>query len=113
MPWPPPTVVVVMAEWTDAFLWNRSPDRAPWADDHVLDPDVLRISPRLTERLRAWNDRYSVGAATAAWIEEGWALAQDLQTEFDGRRLDVEVRYHDGDGEERLVSSHPRRRLRR
>ena len=40
MPSPPPTVIVVMAEVTDAFLWNRSPDRA-FADDYVLNPEVL------------------------------------------------------------------------
>jgi hypothetical protein len=114
MPWPPPTVVAVMAEWTDVFLWNRSPapDRALWADDYVLDPEVLGVSPRLTERLRAWNDRYSVDAAKSAWVEEGWALAHDLQRESDGRGLAVEVRYHDSDGQERPVSGHPRRRTR-
>jgi hypothetical protein len=110
MPWPPPTVVVVMAEWTDTFLWNRSPNRAQFAADYVLDPEVLGVSPRLTERLRAWNDRYHVDAAKTSWVEEGWALAHDLQREFDGRGLDVEVRYHDRDGEERPVSGHPRSR---
>jgi hypothetical protein len=106
MPWPPPTVVVVMAEWTDAFLWNRSPNRAQCADDYVLDPDVLGVSPRLTERLRAWNDRYHLDGGTTSWVEEGWTLAHDLQLEFEGRGLDVDVRYHDRDGVERSVRGH-------
>ena len=37
MDWPPPTVVVVMAEAAGTALWNRSPDRDPFADDYVLD----------------------------------------------------------------------------
>ncbi|MEI4273725.1 hypothetical protein TEK04_18550 [Klenkia sp. LSe6-5] len=39
----------------------------------------------------------------AAWVDEGWTLAQDLQREFDARGLDVEVRYHDADGFEPAV----------
>lgn len=110
-PWPPPTVIVVMAEWTDAFLWNRSPGRYDFDAEYVLDPDILGLSPRLTERLRAWNDRYSVDAARASWIDEGWALAHDLQREFDRRGVDVEVLYHEGGDEERPVRGHPCRHI--
>jgi hypothetical protein len=103
MPWPPPTVIVVMAEWTGTFLWNRSPDRAVFADDYVLDPEVLGLTTRLAERLTSWNDRYGMGTINAAWWDEGWSLAQDLQHEFDRRGLEVEVLYHDFDGEERAT----------
>jgi len=102
-PWPPPTVVVVMAEHGDAVLWNRSPVRATWLDDYVLAPDVLGLSARLAERLRDWNDRYPAGSRSGTWVDEGWALAHDVQREFDARGLDVEVRYHDGDGSEPAV----------
>ncbi|TFV86544.1 hypothetical protein [Blastococcus sp. CT_GayMR16] len=101
MPWPPPTVIVVMAEWTGTFLWNRSPDRAVFADDYVLDPEVLGLTIRLAERLTSWNDRYGTGTINAGWWDEGWSLAQDLQHEFDRRGLEVEVLYHDFDGQER------------
>lgn len=105
MDWSPPTVIVVMAEWTDAFLWNRSPDRDPFADDYVLDPETLGVSPGLTARLRAWNGRYPAGGARP---EEGRALAYDLQAEFDRRQLNVEVLYHEEDGTERPVRERPR-----
>jgi hypothetical protein len=46
-------------------------------------------------------------AAATAWVvgpeEEGWVLAHDIQREFDGRRLNVEVPYHDADGAGRTV----------
>jgi len=50
-------------------------------------------------------------AGTTSWVEEGWTLAHDLQREFDGRGLDVEVRDHDDrDGGERPCAVTPRRR---
>jgi hypothetical protein len=105
MPWPSPTVIVVMAEHTGTFLWNRSadPGRAPFADDYVLEPEVLGVTARLAERLVAWNDRYGRGLINAAWWAEGWSLAQELQHEFDRRGLDVEVLFHDVDGQERAI----------
>ncbi|SCX44349.1 hypothetical protein SAMN03159343_1401 [Klenkia marina] len=102
-PWPPPTVVVLMAEHADVVLWNRSPVRSPWHDSYTLDPRVLRLSDRLTARLFDWNDRYGAHGTSRTWIDEGWALAHDVQPEFDARGLDVEVRYHDGDGSEPAV----------
>ena len=115
MPWPPPTVIVVMAEWTDVFLWNRSPDRDPFADDYVLGPVTLGVSPGLAQRLSAWNAKYGGGDANdpvendAAWWDEGLALAQELQREFDGRGLVLEVLYHDQHGQELPVRDRPRR----
>ncbi len=108
MPSPPPTVVVLMAEWTDAYLWNPSPRHDPFADDYLLDPEVLGVSPRLIERMSAWNSRFGVDAPTAAWWDEGLTLAQHLQREFDSRELTVEVLYHDRDGQELSVRSRPR-----
>jgi hypothetical protein len=113
-PWRPPRVIVVMAEWTDAFLWNRSPDREPFADDYVLDPVTLEISPGLTQRLRSWNARFGGDANDPvendeAWWDEGLALAQELQREFDGRDLAVEVLYHGRQGQELPVRDRPRR----
>lgn len=114
MPWRPPTVIVVMAEWTDVFLWNRSPVRDPFAGDYVLDPDVLGVSSSLTERLRAWNDRYGGQASESregtfvTWNREGLALAQELQREFDAREVSVQIVYHDNlDQKERPVRDVP------
>ena len=45
--------------------------------------------------------------------EEGWVLARDIQREFGGRRLNVEVPYQDADGAGRTVRGQPRRRTRR
>ena len=115
MPWPPPTVIVVMAEWTDTCLWNRSPNREPFADDYVLDPVTLGVSPALAQRLRSWNLKFAGGDANhpvdndAAWSDEGLALAQELQREFDARDLGVEVLYHGQQGKELPVRDRPRR----
>ena len=102
-PWPPPSVVVVMAEHGDVVLWNRSPGRDPWRDSYTLDPQVLGVSAPLTDRLRRWNERYGIHEMPATWVDEGWMLAHDVQREFDARGLDVEVRYHDADGSEPAV----------
>jgi hypothetical protein len=109
MPWPPPTTIVVMAEVTDTFLWNRSPDRDPFADDYVLHPEVLGVTTGLAERLTSWNDRYGVDMVDAAWWDEGWSLAHDLQREFARRGVDVEVLFHEVDGHERAVRDGRRR----
>jgi hypothetical protein len=107
-----------MAEHSDFWLWNRSPEPAfLGADDYALDPDVLGVSPRLTKLLTAWNDRFNVGSPdspgaqgpSSAWEREGWLLAQDLQREFDGRGLDVEVTYQMPDGGAPPVRGRPYR----
>ncbi len=100
--WAPPTVVVVMGEWEGTGPWNRSPlgDRGRSADDYVLEPGTLGVSRRLAERLTGWNERY--GGETAAWLEEGCAIARDLQREFDARDLAVEVLFHDDERREEL-----------
>ena len=100
MPWPPPTVVVVMAEWSATCLWNRSPshERNVGWDDYVLEPEVLGVSRELTDRLEAWNARPGPPEewrAPDAWNREGLVLAQALQREFDARGITVEVWYHD------------------
>jgi hypothetical protein len=106
---PPPTVVVVMAEVTGTFLWNRSPDRDPFADDYVLDEEVLGVTPELAEQLSAWNARYGSGMISDVWWDEGWSSAGELQREFDRRDLGVEVLFHDVDGRERAVGDWRRR----
>lgn len=114
MPWAPPTVIVVMAEWSASCLWNRSPahERDRGWDDYMLEPEVLGVSPELAERLEAWNgglghsDSWS---APAFWNRDGLVLAQALQREFDGRGIAVEVLYHDNKaGRERPVRNLPR-----
>ena len=104
-----PTVVVLMAE-HGPFLWNRSPVRDPFADDYVVDPAELGVSPGLVEAMTEWNDRYQGLAPTdldrpsreaeEAWVRDGLHLAYRLQHELGP---DVEVRYHQ-DGDERPVS---------
>ena len=103
-----PTVVEVMAEHTDAYLWNRSPDRQP-DDDYVVDPATLGVSPALLARLDAWNtdwsrDALGLGslenrpAGGQGWKREGLDLAYQLQAEFDALGLDIDVLYaHDDD----------------
>jgi hypothetical protein len=103
-----PTVVELMAEHTDAFLWNRSPDQQP-DDDYVVDPAALGISPELVARLATWNTEWSrreldLGGPgdrvveAAAWAREGLRLAHRLQNEFDALGHDIDVRYaHDDD----------------
>lgn len=109
MAWPPPTVVVVMAEAAGTALWNRSPDRDAFADDYVLDDGVLGVTPQLAGQLEAWNGRYGRDGNDSAWWDEGWSLASRLQREFDGRGLVVEVRFHDVDGREPAVGNRRRR----
>ena len=114
MPWAPPTVIVVMAEWSDSCLWNRSPahERNSNWDDSMLEPEVLGVSPELAKRLEAWNDRLGAPeswSAPASWNRDGLVLAQALQREFDARGIAVEVLYHDNkDNRERPVRSLPR-----
>lgn len=105
--WTPPTVVVVMGEWGGTGLWNRSPfEYRDWsADDYVLEPELLGVSARLAARLTDWNERF--GDGTAAWRDEGWAIARDLQREFDARDLAVEVLVHGGRGEGTPVRDRP------
>ena len=103
-----PTVVELMAEHTDAFLWNRSPDRQP-DDDYVVDAAALGISPALLARLHAWNadwSRWALGLASLGdrpfdepgWAQEGLRLAYRLQNEFEALGHDIDVRYaHDDD----------------
>jgi len=100
-----PTVVQLMAEHTDVFLWNRSPDRGP-EDDYELRPAELGVSPGLAERLSAWNEEYGRLALrpdvafespeeAASWRRAGLHLAHALQDELGP---DIEVRYaEDGD----------------
>ncbi|SDF89879.1 hypothetical protein [Klenkia brasiliensis] len=109
-PWPPPSVVVVMADHGDVYLWNRSPGRDPWCNSYTLAPKVLGISPGLTGRLRAWKGRYGLHEMPAAWIDEGWTPAHDLQEQFDARGLDVAVRHHDADASEPAVRGYRRPR---
>lgn len=114
MPWPPPTVVLVAPELSEWPLWNKSPGRDPLADnDYLLDPVVLGVSSDLTQRLIAWNDDYisgiGVGECSGAWWSQGLFLAQELQREFDGRGLSVEVRYPDQRGQNAPVRDRPRR----
>lgn len=114
MPWPPPTVIVVAAEWSAGCLWNGPPreDRDLNCDDYVLEPEVLGLSPSLTKRLEVWND--GIGhpekwSAPASWNREGLVLAQALQREFDARGISVEVLYHDNNvGGHRPVRDMPR-----
>lgn len=110
MTWPPPSVVLVMAECGGTTLWNRSPARHPWADDYVLDPTVLGLSEALARRLGQWNEPLWAGRDIAAWVEEGGTLAHHVQRDFDSRGLDVEVRYHDRGGDEPAVRGGARRR---
>jgi hypothetical protein len=100
-----PTVVEVMAEHTDAFLWNRTPDRNP-DDAYVVDPAPLGMSPELIARLEAWNvewSRRALGLETSedsaeAWDRTGLRLAYELQAELDALGHDIDVRYaHDDD----------------
>lgn len=111
MDWPPPTVVLVMAEAAGTALWNRSPDRDPFADDYVLDAEVLGVTPELAEQLDAWNVRYdwNGNGNDPAWWDEGWLLARLLQREFDSRGLVVRVLFHDADGREPAVEDRRRR----
>ncbi len=114
MPWPPPTVIVVMAEWSASCLWNRTPahERNRNWDDYMLEPEVLGVSPELAERLEAWNERPGdpeSWSAPASWNRDGLVLAQALQREFDARGISVEILYHDNkDGRERPVRNLPR-----
>nr|WP_205706798.1 hypothetical protein [Kineococcus vitellinus] len=83
-------------------------------DDPVWDSDVdhvgpvvlddLGVSPTLTRRLQAWNERYNRPPLTkprfgreeakAAWLEEGLRLAYALQNELP----DIEIScFEDGD----------------
>ena len=98
-----------MAEVTGTFLWNRSPDRDPFADDYVLDEEVFGVTPELAEQLSSWNARYGSGMVSDAWWDEGWSLARLLQREFDRRGLGVQVRFHDVDGREPAVEVRSRR----
>src|SRR5687767_4531875 len=69
-----PTVVEVMAEHTDAFLWSRTPDRHP-DDAYVVDPAPLGVSPALIARLDAWNvewSRRALGLETSEASAETW-----------------------------------------
>lgn len=107
MDWPPPTVVVVMAE-HGPFLWNGSPDRDRFADDYVLDEEVLGVSPQLAERLAAWNARYGFDGMDDAWWDEGWSAARELRREFEQRGLRVQVLFHDVDGRRSAVGDRSR-----
>ena len=102
-----PTVVELMAEHTDHFLWNRSPDQQP-DDDYAVDPAALGISPGLISCLDAWNAEWSRRAlglgvpegsdGTAEWARTGVRLAYRLQDELDALGHDIDVRYaHDDD----------------
>jgi hypothetical protein len=97
-----------MAEHTDVFLWNLSPDRDPRDDDYVVRPADLGVPEELIERLAAWNIRFSRlaldldpgwddPAVRGAWQREGLELAHALQ---DALGADVDVLYDDysGDG---------------
>jgi hypothetical protein len=102
MPWPPPTVIQVMAEWGGTCLWNRSPahERDRDWDDYMLEPEILGVSRELADRLEAWNARPGPPEewqAPASWNREGLVLAQTLQREFDSRSITVEVWYRDND----------------
>src|SRR5687767_13964098 len=69
-----PTVVEVLAEHTDAFLWNRTPDRHP-DDAFVVDPALLGMSPELIALLEAWNvgwSRRALGLETSEDSAETW-----------------------------------------
>jgi len=100
-----PTVVRLMAEHAQVFLWNDSPGRDP-DDAYTLDPADLGVSDELVARLTRWNDRYGRLALTgytwpdpqeeAAWRREGLDLAHALQDEL-GPDIDV-VYAEDGDG---------------
>lgn len=93
------TRVLLMAEYIDTPLWNRTPDgpRGP------VEYEELGLSEELVERLGAWNSHFSVTAQRedgftdpadrAAFTHEGWNLVRLLQVEL-GR--DVEVLYGDG-----------------
>ena len=109
MEWPPPTVVVVMAEAAGTALWNRSPGRDPFAESYVLDAEVLGVAPELAAQLEAWNGRSDWDGNDPAWWDEGWTLARQLQREFDRRGLSVEVLFHDVDGREPAVGDRRRR----
>jgi hypothetical protein len=102
-----PTVVELMAEHSDVFLWNRSPHQDP-LEDYVVDPAGLGVSSTLVERLDRWNDEWGrralglgalEGSASGTdWQREGLRLAYQLQAEFDALGLDIDVRYfHDDD----------------
>ena len=100
-----PSVVEVIAEHTDVFLWNRSPNQDPSEDDYVVLPGGLGISPELVARLEAWNvewSRRALGLGTSGdsktWERTGLRLAYELQAEFDALGHDIDVRYaHDDD----------------
>jgi hypothetical protein len=99
-------VVKVMAEHTEVFLWNDSPDRLEHDDGYALDPAALGVPPELAARLAAWNLRWSRWvleldpgwedpAVQEAWRREGLELAHELQDEL-GNDVDV-VYAEDGD----------------
>ena len=99
-----PTVVELMAEHADAYLWNRSPDQH-LDDDYVVDPAVLGLSHQLIARLDEWNVEWSCrvlgfgnNSGAADWERNGLRLAYRLQAELDALGLDIDVRYgHDDD----------------
>jgi hypothetical protein len=98
-----PTVVKLMAEHADVFLWNDSPGKGV-QDTYVVEPADLGVSPALTERLAAWNDRYGRLSLTdvewpsredeEVWLRSGLDLAHELQDELGP---DVDVVYAEDD----------------
>ncbi|GIE76494.1 hypothetical protein Aph02nite_24440 [Actinoplanes philippinensis] len=97
-----PATLLVMAEYFAGDpVWER-----PRGSGSPVSLEELGVSESLGRRLRAWNEtyeRHGLGGeewASAAWAEEGLALAHELQRELP----DVEVRYFHGDDDRPLRS---------
>ncbi len=94
-----PEALLVMAEYSvDDPVWDRPRGRGGPVSLSELD-----VSDSLVQRLRAWNQAYERSALTdgwasseayPVWVQQGLALARELQQELP----DVDVRYfHAGD----------------
>jgi hypothetical protein len=94
-----PAALLVMAEYSVGDpVWDRPRGRGGPVSLSELD-----VSEALVRRLRAWNETYERSALTddgwassesySAWVQQGLALARELQNELP----DVDVRYFHGD----------------
>lgn len=90
------TRVLLMAEYVEQPLWNRTPGQP----NDSIDYEELGLSEELSEQLDEWNTKYGANAFelpdeewNRQFTAEGAALARELQEELGAS---VEVVYVDG-----------------